>query len=194
MDNEVLSLLHKGVTTHSLHEQGEFISPIFLREKRDGSFRLILDLKNLDQYVEYNHFKMETVWTAISMMKPGWYIASIDIKDVYYCVPVDKEHRKYLKFMWKGTLYQFTSYPNGLACCPRKFTKLMKPAYCTLRQAGHLSVGYIDDSYLQGNDYARCLENIKATITLFSKLGLVTHPDRSVLLTTQQIVFLGFPA
>ena len=149
IDSEILSLLTEGVITQSTHEPGEFISPIFLREKRDGSFRMILNLKTLNQYVEYNHFKMETVWTAISMMKPGCYMASIDIKDAYYCVPVAKDHQKYLKFMWKGTLYQFTCYPNGLACCPRKFTKLMKPVYCTLRQAGHLSVGYIDDSYLQ---------------------------------------------
>ena len=88
IDSEILSLLNKGVITQSTHEPGEFISPIFLREKCDGSFRMILNLKTLNQYVEYNHFKMETVWTAISMMKPGCYMASIDIKDAYYCVPV----------------------------------------------------------------------------------------------------------
>ena len=164
----------------------------FLCDKRDGSFRMILNLKKLNQYVEYNHFKMETIWTAVSMIKPGCYMATIDIKDAYYCVPINKEHQKYLKFKWKGTLYQFTCYPNGLASCPRKFTKLMKPVYCTLREAGHLSVGYIDESYLQGNDYDQCLENIKATVTLFNTLGLVTHPDKSVLEPTQQIIFLGF--
>ena len=37
------------------------MSPIFLREKRDGSFHMILNLKTLKQYVEYNHCKMETV-------------------------------------------------------------------------------------------------------------------------------------
>lgn len=68
----------------------------------------------------------------------------------------------------------------------------MKPVYCTLREAGHLSVGYIDDSYLQGNHYDQCLENIKAKVTLFNTLGLVTHPDKSVLEPTQQITFLGF--
>ena len=192
IDNEILSLINKGVIIRSAHEHGEFISPIFLCDKRDGSFRMILNLKTLNRYVEYNHFKMETIWTAVSMMKPGCYMATIDIKDTYYCVPINKVHQKYLKFKWKGTLYQFTCYPNGLACCPRKFTKLMKPVYCTLREAGHLSVGYIDDSYLQGNDYDQCLENIKATVTLFNTLGVVTHPVKSVLEPTQQITFLGF--
>ena len=64
----------------------------------------------------------------------------------------------------------------------------MKPVYCTLREAGHLSVEYIDDSYLQGNDYDQRLENIKATVTLFNTLGLVTHPDKSVLEPTQQMM------
>lgn len=36
--------------------------------------------------------------------------------------------------------------------CPRKFTKLLKPAYATLRESGHLSFSYTDDSYLQGDD------------------------------------------
>ena len=71
-------------------------------------------------------------------------------------------------------------------------TKLLKPVYFTLRQAGHLCVGYIDDSYLQGTGYDQCLENIKDTVALFTNLGLLIHPDKSVLYPTQQIVFLGF--
>ena len=92
VDNEILSLIKKGVIIRLIHEQDEFISPIFLREKRDGSFRMILNLKTLNQYVEYNHFKIETVWTAISMMKPMCYMASIDIKDAYYCVPINNKY------------------------------------------------------------------------------------------------------
>ena len=34
-------------------------------------------------------------------------------------------------------LFKFTCFPNGLAFCPRKFTKLMKPVFATLRQLAH---------------------------------------------------------
>ena len=61
-----------------------------------------------------------------------------------------------------------------------------------MRQAGHLSVEYIDDSYLQGTGYDQCLENISDTVALFTKLGVLINPDKSVLYPTQQIVFLGF--
>ena len=192
IDMEIQRLLLKGVIAHSVHEEGEFISSIFVRPKKDGAYRMILNLKSLNQYVEYHHFKLDTIWTAVHMMTPGCFMASIDLKDAYYSVHIDNLHQKYLKFSWKGNLYQFTCFLNGLALCPRKFTKLLKPVYSTLRMKGHLSVGYIDDSYLQAAEFAHCVHNIIDTITLFNNLGFVIHPDKSVLYPTQRLVFLGF--
>ena len=37
--------LAKGVIKVSKHEQGEYISPIFVPEKKDGAYRMILNLK-----------------------------------------------------------------------------------------------------------------------------------------------------
>ena len=65
-------------------------------------------------------------------------MASIDLKDAYYSVPIAQANQKYLKFQWENKLYVFTCFPNGLAFCPRKFTKLLKPVYSVLRQLGHV--------------------------------------------------------
>ena len=59
-------------------------------------------------------------------------------------------------------------------------------------QLGHLSSPYIYDSYLQGEDYDRCLENIIGTVRLLYTLGFVIHPKKSVLIPTQRLTFLGF--
>jgi hypothetical protein len=55
-----------------------------------------------------------------------------------------------------------------------------------------MSVAYIDDSYLQGDNYKQCLENIQDTIDLFEKLGLKINREKSVMTPTHEIVFLGF--
>ena len=135
---------------------------------------------------------MDTLESAIRLMTPGCYMASIDLKEAYYSVPIAKDHQKYLKFEWGHTLYQFTCFPNGLAFCPRKFTKLLKPIYFVLRRQGHISSPYIDDSYLQGSDYEDCVANIIATIHMFLSLGFIIHPTKSILIPTQKLVFLGF--
>jgi hypothetical protein len=95
-------------------------------------------------------------------------MASVDLKDAHYSVPVSP------------------------ASCPRKFTKLLKPAYTILRRKGHVSSGYIDDAYLQGNTNHDCACNVVDTVDLFSTLGLVVHPDKSVFEPTQTLEFLGF--
>lgn len=61
-----------------------------------------------------------------------------------------------------------------------------------LRQKGHLSSGYIDDSYLQGDEYQDCLANVVDTLKLFDSLGFIIHPVKSVFIPTQTITFLGF--
>ena len=167
IDTEISDLPSKGVITESVHERDEFISTIFLRPKKDGTHRMILNLKSLNQHVTYYHFKMDTIHTAVEMMTPGCYMCSVDLKSAYYSVAIAPSDHKYLKFSWRGKLYQFTCFPNGLAFCPRKFTKLLKPVYSTLRNLGHLSVAYIDDSYLQADTYELCVHNVIDTLSLF---------------------------
>ena len=43
---------------------------------------------------------MDTIQTALKLIRSGCYMASIDLKDAYYSVPVADEDRKLLKFQW----------------------------------------------------------------------------------------------
>lgn len=53
IDNEIDKLLIKGVILEIIYCFGEYIFIIFICFKKDGGFRLILNLKNLNEYVEY---------------------------------------------------------------------------------------------------------------------------------------------
>ena len=60
INNDVAELLKKGVIVRCNQEKNDFVSPIFVRPKKDGHHRLILNLKDMNQYIEYHHFKMDT--------------------------------------------------------------------------------------------------------------------------------------
>lgn len=70
----------------------------------------------------------------------------------------------------------------------------MEPVFATLRQLGHLSSGYIDDSWLTGPVWDDCAKNVVDTVKLLDILGFVfvVHPEKSVFILTQKLVFLGF--
>lgn len=192
IDIELDKLLLKGVIEQATPCNCQFISTMFLRKKKNGTYRMILNLKGLNESIEYVHFKMESLTCAIQLMKEKCYMASIDLTDAYYTVPIAVEHRKYLRFKWKNTLYQYICLPNGLASAPRYFTKLLKPVYSTLRSKGYLNVSYIDDCYLQGSNEEECLDIIITTQKLFEKLGFIISYEKSVLNPCQKLVFLGF--
>ncbi|PFX19912.1 Pro-Pol polyprotein [Stylophora pistillata] len=184
---------YRGVFVESPHSQGEIVSSIFLRLKKNGvDYRMILNLKELNQFIVYWHFKMDSLKTVTELMTQGCFMASVDIRDPYYTVPIAIEHQKYLKFMWRDKLYQHTCLPNGLASAPRIFTKLLKPVFNVLREIGYLSSSYIDDGHLQGASYRECYENVLETVMLLRKLGFSIHKEKSVLVSSQVLTCLGF--
>ena len=192
IEQEIIKLSSKGVINTTEVEEGQIISNIFLRPKKDGTHRLILNLKVFNQIVEYHHFKMDSLQTIIQLMEKDCYMASIDIKDAYYSFSIRHSDRKFLCFKWANQIYQFTCLPNGLSSAPRKFTKMLKVPLTALHKQGHISSGHLDDFYMQGQNYELCVHNVIDTIILFTKLGLITHPDKSTFIPSQEITILGF--
>ena len=192
IDGEISKLLLKGVIERTCLTGNGFVSNVFVRPKKDGTYRMILNLKSLNEFVVYQHFKMDNILTALKLMRPKCFMASVDLKDAYYSVPIASEDRKFLSFEWKGDYYQYTCLPNGLACAPRLFTNILKPIYAHLHSVGHVSMGHIDDSFLVGYTRSACKLNIQHTVECFDSLGFVIHPEKSVLIPTQELEFLGF--
>ena len=88
IQNEIFNLLSKLVIVETHHDPWEFIAPIFVRLKKDGTTRMLLNLQALNEHVVYIHFQMDTLKDAISLMKPNCFLASIDLKDTYYSVSI----------------------------------------------------------------------------------------------------------
>ena len=174
----------KGVIIKSKHEEGEILSNIFIRPKQDGSYRLILNLSRLNEHVDKITFKMETLRSALQMIRQGCFFAKIDLKDAFYSVAIRENFRKYLKFEWQGELFAFTCLPNGLSTASRIFTKVMKAVFLALRKKGHSNVAYIDDSLLQSESYDQCTINISDTMCLMDSVGLTVHPEKSIIVPT----------
>ena len=74
----------------------------------------------------------------------------------------------------------------------RIFTKFSKIPFSILREKGFLSVFYVDDSYMQGDDYDDPFSNVLNTIEILRSLGLTIHPGKSKFIPSQRITYLGF--
>ena len=101
VDNEVQSLLAKRaikqVTTQTL---GSY-SSLFVVPKKDGGWRPVIDLKSLNTYLRIPHFKMEGIQSLRDILSQGDFMTKLDLQDAYLTVPMNKQIRQLLHFVWE---------------------------------------------------------------------------------------------
>lgn len=193
IDMEIFDMLEWGVIEQCEPAVDQWVSPIFAVEKPNTHRRrIILNLKRFNTNIPYEHFKMENLKFALELVTRDCYLASVDLKKAYYAVLIKIEFRKYLKFRWRENLFQFRVLPNGLACAPKCFTRLIKVLFSELRSKGFESSFYLDDSLLFGSSENICRSNITSTIELLTKAGFDIHDEKSVLEPSHVITYLGF--
>ena len=70
--------------------------------------------------------------------------------------------------------------------------KILKPPLASLHTKGHIISGHLDYFYLQRKTSEKSRQNVIDSVTLFTRLGLLVHPDKSIFTSSQSLVILGF--
>ena len=169
-----------------------YVSNIFLVPKPNGEFRLILDLSELNKFVIYQHFKMQSMKDTLNTVRPYDLFGKADLRGAYDCVLMAVSDRRFLQFFSNGILYQFRCFPNGLSECPRLFTRLLKPILSTLYRLACRLISYLDDMLMMNQDPQKLLRQLSMAVQLFTALGFVINVEKSVFTPTHEIEFLGF--
>jgi hypothetical protein len=118
IDAEVAALHEKGAIEEVplAPPPPSVISNIFLVWKKNGGMRPIINLKRLNAaHLDTPHFRMETPQDVCHAIRAGDWAVSIDLRDAYFHIPIYPEDRKYLRFGWRGRLFQFCVLPFGLS-------------------------------------------------------------------------------
>lgn len=192
LDNAMLTFIQQKVVEKcSPISDSGFYSNVFPTRKKDGTARVIFNLKELNDFVKHVHFKMSTIKEVLSLLQENCFFITIDFKDAYFSVRIQSEDRKWLRFMWKNQSFQFTCLPQGLTSAPHIFTKLLKPILSHLRKLGILIVCYIDDCILLASSAQVLEQNAMYALQTFDSVGLTVNVNKSILSPTQEVEFLG---
>ena len=135
---------------------------------------------------------MEGIHLLRNLLQPQDWLGKIDLKDAYFVIPVWKDHRKYLRFVWKGSLLEFACLLFGLAAAPRLFTKVLKPVVALLRRARIRLIIYLDDLLFMNQSKEGLGLDMATARYLLENLGFVINLEKSCFVPTQNMEFLGF--
>ena len=97
-DLEVESLLSKDAIRRVHHKPGEFLSSLFVVPKKGGSFRPIINLKDLNRFIAYTRFKRENLSAVRHLLRKDDWLVKLDLQDAYLTLPFHEDYRQFLRF------------------------------------------------------------------------------------------------
>jgi hypothetical protein len=171
-----------------------FYSHYFLASKKD--FRPLLNLRGLNRHIRCDKFPMEALQNILSLVSPGDWMYSLDLKDAYLHVPVHLFFCKYLRFAFRNPqgiliVFKWTVLPFGLATATRVFTKVVAPVMARLHVSGHLVFPYIDDMFGLACHRTSAIIVGDACLLRFLDLGFIIILNEWTPESTQDLTRLG---
>lgn len=192
VDQEVQSLLAKGAIARTLPHPRGFISNLFLVDKADGGQRPVINLREFNEWLVYRHFKMEGIHLLQDLLRPGDWMARLDLKEAYLSISIFPPHRRFLQFHWGNQTYEFTTLPFGLSSALWCFTKVLRPVVERLRALGIRLTVYLDDILLMAQCPRTLSQQLHTAVNLLQGLGFVINETKSTLVPSQMGILLGF--
>ena len=71
---------------------------MLLVPKNDGGGRPVINLKALNSFIFNSHFRMEDLHLLKDLLSESNFMSKVDLKDVYFCVPLYRNHQTFLRF------------------------------------------------------------------------------------------------
>ena len=191
LEEVTLGLIAKGAVELAPLTSTGFYSHLFVVWKTSGSWRPVIDLSHLIRFVDVSPFQMETIQSVLLSVRQGDWMASIDLMEAYLQVPVPPASRHFLRFMFRDTVYQFKALCFGLSTAPQVFTRVMALVSAILHSMGIRMRRYLDDWLVQSTSRESLLGALQTVLQLYHELGIVVNPQKSNLVPSQVVRYLG---
>ena len=191
LGQEVEAMLAKGALEIARDPGPGFYSCLFLVEKAYGGWRPVIDLSHLNEFVQLTPFKMETVASVLLPVREGDFLASLDLKDAYFQIPIHPSSRKLLRFTSEGTVYQFRALCFGLSTAPQVFTRVFAAVSAWAHTHGIRHLRYLDDWLVLSSSEREAKQAVQSLLSICHTLGIVINEKKSDLVPSQTVKYLG---
>ena len=134
---------------------------------------------------------MESPWSVREGICQGDWATSLDLQDAYFHVLVHPKDRRFLRFSWKGSAYEFNVLPFGLSLAPWAFTRLTRELAIHFRSKGIRIRMYLDDWLILAQSKEECARHTEEVVRITQALGFRLNWKKSSLVPDQRFTYLG---
>ncbi|GFW40071.1 retrovirus-related Pol polyprotein from transposon gypsy [Trichonephila clavipes] len=120
VNKQIEEWLNEGIIRPS---SSEYASPIVMVKKKDGSSRMCIDYRKLNQKLVKDKFPLPIIEDVLDTLQEAKVYSTLDLRNGFFHVDVDEDCRKYTSFIVPDGQFEFNKVPFGLSTSPGVFQR-----------------------------------------------------------------------
>lgn len=165
-----------------------FSNPITVVKKKDGTIRICLDARVLNEKMVADHEGPKPIDEMLQQFHGQKYLTSIDLVSSFWQIPLTDDSKKYTTFYYNGKAYCFKVLPFGLKTSVASFSRCMDLVLGPeVRQFTH---NYVDDLLLASPTLEEHLRHIKIVLEKLKSANMTINLAKCSFIR-DEVKFLG---
>ena len=166
-----------------------YASPIVLVRKKNGSLRLCVDYRKLNQRTRKDSFPLAPIDESLDALNGAQWFTTLDLASGFNQVAVEEEDKPKTAFTTPFGLFEYNRMPFGLCGAPATFQRLMQS--CLHDQIYQLLLVYLDDVIVFSKTFEEHLERLDKVLTRLAQHGLKIKREKCSFLQ-KAVSYLGY--
>uniref|UniRef100_A0A8R1EJ67 RNA-directed DNA polymerase n=1 Tax=Caenorhabditis japonica TaxID=281687 RepID=A0A8R1EJ67_CAEJA len=164
-----------------------WISPIVLVPKKNGSVRVCLDFRKLNEVTIPDNYPLPRIDSIIEKVGGSKFYSSLDMANGYLQLKLDKESQYKCGFTTEDKVYSYTHLPFGLRSAASYFQRALKTVLVGLEKDVMI---YIDDVLIYSKTFESHVATLRKVLNRFREYNLKASPAKCEF-AKSSISFLG---
>lgn len=181
--------LDEMLRQHIIEESDSpFASPVVMIPKKDGSTRVCIDYRRLNEITVPDQYPMPRIDDLLHEANSSSFMSTIDLRSGYWQIGVREHDQEKTAFITPFGLYEFKRMPFGLRNAPATFQRLMNLFRNGLPNL--LLLAYLDDLIVISNNLTQHLDDLRNVFKRLKLFCLRAHRDKCHF-ACQKVKYLG---
>ena len=185
IDQQVEEMCKNGIIEPAA---SPWASNIVLVKKKDGSMRVCVDYRNLNQITYQDTYPLPHIDTCLNTLQGASWFSTLDLRSGYHNIPIREADKDKTAFITRRGSWRYNVMPFGLTCAPSVFQRLMDLVLCGLTY--ELCMVYLDDIVLFSNDFDTHVSRLQQVFERLRQAGLKLKASKCCLFQ-RKVSFLG---
>ena len=185
INDHVQQMLKDGIIEHS---DSPWSSNIIIVKKKDGSDRLVVDFRKLNEVTTKDAFPLPLINEMLDLVGSAKFISTLDLASGYWQIPMSKKDAPKTAFSTRSGHFQFKRMPFGLTNAPATFQRFMNRVLSGLTYS--FCMVYLDDVIIYSNSISDHLNHLQLVFDRLALAGLTLKASKCQLFRSS-VSFLG---